>query len=71
MTGDAGRLDPELRKQLHDAAGQLSLAMLQLGEALEDARLDPALRESLSDALDACRGAADAIRGAWRLGEGR
>lgn len=72
MTGDEPlRLDPAVRKQLHDAAGELSLAVMQLGLVLEDARLDPALRESLAETLDACRAAADAIREAWRLGDDR
>jgi hypothetical protein len=58
---------PQLRRRLHDVAGQLSIAVLQLGVALEDARLDPATRESLVGSLDACHDAAASLREVWRL----
>ena len=43
---------PFLRKQLHDATGQVSLALLQVGLLLE--------------VQDACRIAGEALRAAWR-----
>lgn len=70
MTDD-DRTAAAMRPHLHDASGQLSLAMLQLGLALEDKALDPAHREALLEALEACRSASDSLRAAWRTLEPR
>ena len=65
MTDD-DRTQAAIRVLLHDASGQLSLAMLQLGLALEDEALDPAHRQALLEALEACRSAGDSLRAAWQ-----
>lgn len=60
---------PSLRKHLHDATGQVSLALLHVGLLLESADLDPAVRTALLEVQDACRTAGEALRAAWRATE--
>ena len=70
MKSDDAMLAPAVRTQLHDAAGQLSLATMQLGLLLESESLDPELRSALAETLEACQGAADALRQIWRIADG-
>ena len=57
---------PSLRKHLHDATGQVSLALLQVSLLLEAPDLDPAVRAALLEVQHACRIAGEALRAAWR-----
>jgi hypothetical protein len=62
----------ELRRALHDANGELSIAVLQLELLLEAgeesagaSRYDG--NEALAEALEACRRAAASLRQAWGM----
>ena len=71
MNSNEVPLPPAVRVHLHDAAGHMSLAVLQLGVVLERETLDPELRDSLADALGACQDAASALRQIWRIADGQ
>jgi hypothetical protein len=58
--------DPLVRRALHDANGQLSVAVLHLGLLLEGEPLEESARDSLQEALDACRSAAASLQSLWR-----
>lgn len=47
---------------LHDANGELHIAVLELELLLESARLDGDVRTALATALEACRRAAALLR---------
>ena len=57
----------DLRRRLHDAAGQLTNAVLQLALMLEDPTLEPSRRRDVETALAACRAAASQLRAIWPL----
>lgn len=61
----------DLRRQLHDASGHLSNAILQLSLLLEDPTLEPSRRSDVESALESCRAAAERLREIWPLVPGR
>jgi hypothetical protein len=62
-----GGRGPELRRLLHDANAELSIAVLQLELLLEESALDPVARSSIEEALQACKSVAAGLRTAWGL----
>jgi hypothetical protein len=58
---------PDVRRLLHDANDELSIAVLQLEILLESGSTGLPARESLEESLDACRKAAAALRQAWSI----
>lgn len=61
-----GPVQAALRGVLHDANGELSVAMLELELQLERGDLDEPMREALATALEACRRSAARLREASR-----
>lgn len=57
----------QLRRRLHGANDELSIAILQLDLMLEESSLDPNPRAVIEEALQACKGAAQELRAVWGL----
>jgi hypothetical protein len=57
----------QLRRRLHGANDELSIAILQLDLMLEESSLDPSPRAVIEEALQACNGAAEELRAVWSL----
>jgi hypothetical protein len=51
-----------LRRLLHDANGELNIAVLELELLLESSHLDPDARAAIHNALEACRNVAAILR---------
>jgi hypothetical protein len=57
----------QLRRRLHGANDELSIAVLQLNLLLEESSLDPGLRAVIEETLQACNAAAEELRAVWGL----
>lgn len=57
----------QLRRRLHGANDELSIAILQLDLLLEESSLDSNPRAAVEEALQACKGAAEELRAVWGL----
>lgn len=57
----------QLRRRLHGANDELSIAILQLDLLLEESSLDPNARSVIEEAVQACKGAAEELRAVWGL----
>jgi len=57
----------DMRRLLRDVNDELSIAVLQIEMLLESGESEAQSRESLEESLDACRKAAESLKGAWLI----